>query len=103
MKQSIFFCARMQTQSLVANIKVTRFILRTITKIPSHSTCLDFSNARSPAVITRKEQLRQAFLNITCKSVPFSPENQGVRALSGDLARKKKCSMLESVGAEKGM
>ena len=32
-------------------------------------------------VITHREQQRQAFINITCKSVPSSPEHLGVRAL----------------------
>ena len=41
------------------------------TKIPL-VICLYFPKARIPAVITHKEQLRQAFVNITCKSVPSS-------------------------------
>lgn len=101
MKQSIFFCARMQTQSLVANIKVTRFTLRTVAKILSDSTCLHFSHARSPAVITHKEQLRQGFVNITFKSVPSSSENLGIRVLSelwgGDHLARTNCPMLECI------
>ena len=34
--------------------------------------CLHFPKVRIPAVITHKVQLRQAFYNITCKSVPSS-------------------------------
>ena len=107
MKKSIFFCARMQTQSLVANIKITKFILRTVRKIPSDSTCLLFSNARGPAVITHKEQLRQDFLNIMCKSAPSSSENLGARALSelwgGDFIARKIYPMLERGSVEKGI
>ena len=53
--------------NLCGKYKERRFILRTEKSF--YSTCLHF------AVITHREQLRQAFVNITCKSVPSSSEN----------------------------
>ena len=70
----------MQTQSLVANIKVPKFILQTQKSL--NCTGLHFSNARSLAVTTHKEPLRQGFVNISSKSVPSSPDKIGVQALS---------------------
>ena len=74
MKRNIFLLCKMQTQSLLANIEVTRFILQTQRSL--YSTCLSFYNTRSPAVITHKEPLTQACANITYKYVPASLKNE---------------------------
>lgn len=58
-------------------------------------------------VITHREQQRQAFINITCKSVPSSPEHLGVRALwelwSGNRLPPPKLKMLEWASVEIAM
>ena len=88
----------MQTQFLVANIKVTRFIiLRTQNSL--NCTCLHFSNARSPAVITHnyKDPLRQGFVNISDKSVSSSPDIMRVQAHS-DLWAMLECVVFHGHG-----
>ena len=88
--------------------KERRFILRTV-KYPFklHVCTLPRQDVQLH-VITHREQQRQAFINITCKSVPSSPEHLGVRALwelwSGNrLPPPKKLKMLEWASVEIAM
>ena len=92
-KRNIFLLGKDTSTVPCGKYEKRRFILRTQKSI--YSTCLQFPNARSPAVITQRAGQTSFCQYYMCKSVPSLSENLGVQALSEFgvvtfLAEKKK-------------
>ena len=64
MKRNIFLLDKDANTVPCGKYKKKRFTLRTQKSF--YSACLHFPNARNPAFITQKQQVREAFVNITC-------------------------------------
>ena len=97
MKRNIFLLGKDANTVPCGKYEKRRFILRTLKSI--YSTCLQFPNVRSPAVIIQRAGQTSFCQYHICKSVPYLSENLSVQALSelwgGDILGRKKKKMHE--------